>query len=172
MTLHARLQRFDRTRQHLMEEMSTLDAARLNATPMPGKWSILQIVEHLVVAERAVFLGLPNPLDLVARTRGVGHHLRYALVMSVLSLGVPVRVPSPTMVPRGGHELGALGRMWDENQLWLRRVAERLGSEVARAAVLVHPIAGPLTVAQGVRMGHVHVDGHIRQIRQRQRLLR
>ena len=171
MTLHARLQRFDRTRQHLMEEMSTLDAARLNATPMPGKWSTLQIVEHLVVAERAVFLDLPNPSDLVARTRGLGHHLRYALVMSVLRLGVPVRVPSPTMVPRGSHELCALGCMWDENQLWLRTVAERLGSEVVRAAVLVHPIAGPLTVAQGVRMGQVHVDGHIRQIRQRLRLL-
>ena len=171
MTLDARLQRFDRTRQHLMAEMAALDAARLQATPIPGKWSILQIVEHLVVAERAVFLGLPDPSRLVAGTRGLGHHLRYALVMSVLRLGVPVRVPSPAMSPRGGRELGDLVRMWDENQQWLRTVAAGLGSAVERAAVLAHPIAGPLTVGQGVRMGQVHVDGHIRQIRQRQRLL-
>ncbi len=171
MTLDARLKRFDHTRQHLMAEMATLDAARLNATPISGKWSILQILEHLVVAERAVYLGLPNPADLVSRTRGVPHHLRYALVMGVLRLGVPVRMPSPTMAPRGGRDLGDLVRMWDENQHWLRAVAERLGAAVDHAAVLAHPIAGPLTVGQAVRMGQVHVNGHIRQIRQRLRLL-
>jgi hypothetical protein len=37
--------------------------------------------------------------------------------------------------------------------------------------VFEHPIAGPLTVSQAVRMGQVHVDGHVRQIRRLRRLL-
>ncbi len=171
MTLEARLRQFDETRRGLMGEMAALNLAMLQATPIPGKWSILQILEHLVVAERAVFQGLPDPSGLVAGARGLRHHLRYALVMSVLRLGVPVRVPSREMAPRGGRELSELARMWDDNQQWLLTVAARLGSAVERAAVLAHPIAGPLTVVQGVRMGQVHVDRHIRQIRQRQRLL-
>jgi hypothetical protein len=39
------------------------------------------------------------------------------------------------------------------------------------AAVFDHPIAGPLTVSQAVRMGQVHVEGHVRQIRRLRRLL-
>ena len=30
--------------------------------------------------------------------------------------------------------------------------------------VFVHPVAGPLTVAQAIRLGQIHLDVHARQI--------
>lgn len=171
MRLEERLQAFNQMRGALLDEMEAMDPTALAAKPLAGKWSVLEIIEHLVLAERAVFKGLADPSRLIARERGVGNYVRYQIVMFILKSGIRVRVPSPTMVPQGNRSIAELRRLWDENQTWLRLSIAHLGPKGIRGAVLEHPVAGPLTVAMAVRMGQVHVDGHVRQIRALQRLL-
>jgi hypothetical protein len=171
MTLKNRLQAFDDTRRGLLDEMEALDPALLVAKPIAGKWSMVEIIEHLVLAERAVFKGLPDPSRLVERHRDLGNRVRYVLVLFILTSGIPVRTPSSAMVPQGERGLAELRRLWDESQRWLRSCIAHLGPEAGRKAVFEHPIAGPLTVSQAVRMAQVHVDGHVRQIRRLRRLL-
>lgn len=171
MRLERRLQAFNAARGALLDEMEALDPDRLVAKPLAGKWSILEIVEHLVLAERAVFRGLPDPSLLVGNERGLGHRVRYLLVMFVLKAGIRVRVPARAMIPRGDRTLAELRRLWDENQAWLRLCIDRLGPDGIGRAVLVHPVAGPIDVTQALRMGQVHLNVHVRQIRALQRLL-
>jgi hypothetical protein len=171
MTLEKRIQAFDDTRRGLLDEMEALDPALLVAKPVAGKWSMIEIIEHLVLAERAVFKGLPDPSRLVENRRDLGHRGRYLLVMFILTSSIRVRVPSPAMVPQGDRGLAELRRLWDESQRWLRSCIAHLGPGAGGKAVFEHPIAGPLTVSQAVRMGQVHVEGHVRQIRRLRRLL-
>jgi DinB superfamily len=166
-----RLQTFNQKRGALLNEMGTLDPDKLVAKPLAGKWSILEIIEHLAIAERAVLQGLPEPSRLNARERRLKHRFSYAIVMFVLKFGVPVQVPSPAMLPRGDRSLAELRRLWDENQEWLRAYIDSLDSKGFRRAVFEHPVAGPLTVEQAVHMDQVHFDTHVRQIRRLQRLL-
>ena len=171
MTLEGRLRAFDAARCALLDELGSLEPAVLTAKPLPGKWSILEIVEHLVLAERAVFKGMPAPSRLEAGDRWIGNHVRYLLVTFILKAGIPVRAPSRKMLPQGGRSFAELRRMWDENRAWLLSVLDGLGPEGLEKAVFEHPVAGPLTVEQSVRMVQVHFDGHVKQIRTRQRLL-
>ena len=171
MTLDKQLQAFDDTRRRVLDELEALDPALLVAKPIAGKWSMIEIVEHLVLAERAVFKGLPAPSRLEEKHRDFGNRVRYALVLFILTSGIPVRTPSNAMVPQGGRGLSELRRLWDESQQWLRSCIAHLGPGAGQKAVFEHPIAGPLTVSQAVRMGQVHVDGHVRQIRRLRRLL-
>jgi hypothetical protein len=171
MRLHQRLRAFNDRRGVLLDEMASLDPASLVAKPLPGKWSILEILEHLVLAERAVLQGLPDPVRLIERKRTLKHRVRYVLVMFVLKFGIPVEVPSPAMVPCGRRGLAELRRLWDENQAWLRAYVDRLDRKGVRRAVFEHPVAGPLTPEQAVHIDQVHLDTHIRQIRRLQRLL-
>ena len=171
MRLDKRLQSFNERRGALLDEMGTLDAATLVAKPLAGKWSILEIIEHLVLAERAVLQGLPEPSRLTERERRLKHRLTYVIVMFVLKYGIPVQVPSPAMVPQGNRSLGELRRLWDENQAWLRAYIGRLDRQGLSRAVFEHPIAGPLSVEQALHMDQVHLDTHVRQIRRLQRLL-
>ena len=76
MRLEQRLQAFIAARGALLDEMGELDPDLLVAKPLAGKWSILEIIEHLVLAERAVFRGLPDPSQLVGNERGMGHRVR------------------------------------------------------------------------------------------------
>ena len=171
MRLDKRLQAFNEKRRALLDEMGALDPATLVARPLAGKWSMLEIIEHLVLAERAVLQGLPELSQLREQERRLKHRFSYAIVMVVLRCSIPVRVPSPAMIPQGDRSLGELRRLWDESQEWLRAYIDRLDRRGFRRAVFEHPVAGPLSVKQALHMGQVHLDTHIRQIRKLQRLL-
>jgi len=169
--LDRRIRDLARTRAALLDSLQGLSPDQLAATPRPGKWSILEIVEHIALAEREVLQGLPDPALLVERPRRPRHRVRYLIVLSVLKSRIPVRVPSRTMVPKGGRSLGELRQLWDESQEWLQAYAGQLDSRGLRRAVFVHPVAGPLTLEQAVRMNQIHIAGHARQIEALRRLL-
>src|SRR5678815_3912745 len=113
--LQQRLRALDERRRALLDEVEALSDERLTAKPVPGKWSILEIVEHLVLAERDVLQNLPEPAQLVDRPRHLKARVGYPLVMFVLKHGIPAKVPSPRMLPTGSASLAALRGQWDEN---------------------------------------------------------
>ena len=171
MRLDERLQAFNAKRNAFLDEMETVEPAKLLARPLPGKWSMLEIIEHLVLAERSVFQGLPEPSRLTARPSRLKDRFRYFTVMFVLRNGIRVQVGTPAMLPQGGRDLAELRRLWDENQAWLRACLDSLDAEGIARAILEHPQAGPINMKQAVAMSQAHLDTHIRQIRVRQRLL-
>jgi hypothetical protein len=159
------LEAIDTSRCALLDELGILDGGTLAARPLPGKWSILEIVEHLVLAEREVLQKLPRPSELVELRRGLSSHFTYPMVMLVLRWGIPVKAPSPGMIPIGTSSLPELRRQWDESQRWLRAYVTGLDRHGIGRAVFQHPVAGPLTVQQAVHMGQLHILAHTRQIR-------
>lgn len=171
MNLTRRLQAFDDRRNALLDEMGALEPDKLLARPIPGKWSILEIVEHLVLAERVVLQGLPEPSQLKVRKPRPKQRIRHLIVLFVLRTGIPVGVASPAMNPQGGHDLAELRRLWDENKAWLLACIDHLGPQGIHKAVLKHPIAGPISIPQAVVMSRIHLERHIGQIRRLQKLL-
>ena len=164
-TLQTKVQDWGDLRFKVMDEVQELSPERLVARPLPGKWSVIEIVEHLVRADRDVLQDLPSVADLVDRRRGLKDRVRYPLVMLVLACHIPVQVPSPRMMPQGGATLPDLRRQWEEIHQWLRSYAEGLDRHALARAVFAHPVAGPLTLEQVMRMGGLHVATHNRQIR-------
>ena len=152
-------------RRKLLVEVESLSQESLIAKPLPGKWSILEIVEHLVVGDREILQGLPNPSALVERPRRLKDRAGYRMVMFVLACHIPAKVPSPRYLPQGQASLADLRRDWDEIQQWLRSFVGRLDQGAPDKAVFGHPIAGPLTMAQAFDMGKLHLATHTRQIR-------
>lgn len=165
-----RLRSFRARRDVLLDELASLDEAALMARPAPGRWSIMEIVEHMVVAERDVFGAFDSNGPRRHRARTLRHRFAYVLVMAILRFGVPVRVPSAAMLPQGGRNLAELRAMWDENHAWMERYLAEYDEAASRSAVFRHPVAGPLTADQAMRMARVHLERHIGQIRRILRL--
>lgn len=161
----------DRQRSALLDELGDWEPDLLRAHPLPGKWSILEIVEHLVLAERDV-LGGPDRGPYAPSPRTLQHRAAYPFVMLLLRSPIPVPVPGAEMIPTGEPALHELRPMWDANHAWLRAFLEELESGSTKLALLRHPVAGPMTVDQGIRMLDVHQRRHIRQIRRLQQSLR
>lgn len=164
-SVHHHLEKLEATRRALLADLQELPPARLSARPRPDKWSILEIVEHLVLAERAILQEMPDATALVARPRTVAHHVKYWVVLAVLRFSIPVKVPAPGMHPRGRSTLAELAQQWDANSQWLHAYAASQDAHGLRLAVFTHPIAGPLTLPQTLRTAAYHVAVHAAQIR-------
>lgn len=154
----------DSRRNALLDELASLTPENLARRPVPGKWSILEIVEHLVISEREVVRFPAGP----ARPRRLKHRFAYWAVFFVLRFRVRVKVPSPKMLPQGEWSLSEARRQWDENLAQIRAYAAGLGHPELRRAVFRHPVAGPITLGQALTLGLLHLEDHTRQIRRLQ----
>lgn len=163
-TLHERLHRIETKRQQLLTRAGAMEAERLTARPRPEKWSTLEILEHLVLAERDVFGDLTAAAPRQPRRRRVRDHLRFVVVMVVLRFDIPVRAPSRAMLPTGARTLDDLRQAWEAHHGQLRALIERGDRTLTRGAIFRHPVAGPLTLRQALLMLEVHLDRHTRQI--------
>jgi hypothetical protein len=164
MRLHRRIRQLCATRAALLDRLRLAAPAHLLARPRPDGWSILEILEHLVLAEQAVLQDWPDFAELTGKERTLGNRLRYLLVMLVLKARIRVRVPSRKMVPVGGQTFAELEERWKKSEAWLQAYVAQLDANGLQKAVFRHPVAGPVTVAQAIRMNLVHVRIHRRQI--------
>ena len=167
-SLHARLDRIEAKRSALLERLAGTKSTRLSTPARPGGWSILEIVEHLVRAEDAVLGELDDAgavADRPAHRRTLRQRLLHLVVLLVLRFRIPVSAPSRAMLPRGGASLESLRRRWEANHRQLREVVDRLGASGAGRAIFHHPVSGPITTRQALRLLEIHLDRHLGQIR-------
>ena len=161
---HHPIQSLDDRRLALLQSLEGLAAEELQARLRPGAWSVLEILEHVVVAERVILQGLPDQTDLVDRPRSLRHRIKYPLVWLVLRLAIPVKVPSKRMLPAGQRTLADLREEWDQHLRWLRAFEAEQSADAQRRALFVHPVAGPISLLQALRMDLLHLRIHSRQI--------
>ena len=88
--LTKRLRALDHLRASLLDEVSALDPAHLTAGPVPGRWSFLEVAEHLAFAEREVMNGVSDASRLPAWNRTLANRLGFFLVRLILRFPVPV----------------------------------------------------------------------------------
>ena len=125
----------------------------------------MQVIQHLVKAELSVLANLPDPSLLMHKPRGILAQLGYLVVIWVLKWGLPVPVPKPAMTPDGHQSSLSVRRVeWDRNTKWLQPYLDGLTPATAMRAVFRHPVTGPLTPDRALRLAHLHLDTHIRQI--------
>ena len=163
--LRETLDTYDQNRRALLADLEGLSSEQIRRKPGPDNWSLLEIVQHMVLSEREVLEYLPEPKELIDRHRGLRARLAYVLVLMVLKWHLPVPVPSDGMVPDGNTSLSELRQQWDENIGWLRDYLDSVRPADLARAVFRHPVAGPLTVTQAARIAKLHFDAHHRQIR-------
>lgn len=164
MTIDHQLRSIEAKRARLIELVSGIEPARLAAHPRPDKWSIQEIVEHLVLSEVGVFGDFAQLGQQTPRPRRTRDRILYLVVMFILRLDIPVRVPSPAMSPKGGLSLADARVQWEANHDRLRAWVMTSDQSLLNLPLFRHPVAGPMTTAQSLRMLEVHLDRHGRQI--------
>ena len=166
--LKGQLDSLDSDRRALLAELERLPTEILEKKPNSDTWSILEIVEHMILAERNILCGLPPIDQLSERQPDLRGRMIYPIVMAILRFRIPVKVPSRAMLPRGESSLLELRSSWDTNVSWLRGYIDGLGPEEHRRAVFAHPVTGPIDTIQCLRMARYHFNTHRQQIRCRQ----
>jgi hypothetical protein len=158
-----RLVALDRARHTFLAPVSEASAAQLRFRPAPGAWSMLDVTEHLVLAEEKSLLGMlkgPPPGMTVTPIA----HVRMVLVRLVMKTDLRIKVPVARVIPEGTASLQELESRWGESQRGLAAFLDSIPGADAGAARFRHPIGGWVTADAGVAFLADHIGHHARQV--------
>jgi DinB superfamily len=149
----------EEARRALIHKVRGLEPERLNHKPGPDRWSILEDFQHLVLAEQRTSLKARSVLDSETRKPGM-----FEIVLQVLDHDTVVDVPDPGMIPDGNATLESLIADWDNSRINLFKFLESCGPEDLERPVSRHPVTGPITVVECLRLIDSHFHHHRRRI--------
>jgi hypothetical protein len=158
-----RLAVLDRARRSFLDSVLAADAAQLRFRPAPGAWSMLDVTEHLVLAEEKSLLGMLKGPPAGTTVTPMAH-LRMGLVRLVMKTDIRIKVPVARVVPEGRATLQELETRWSESRRGLKLVLDPISGADADAARFRHPIGGWVSAGQGVAFLADHIGHHERQV--------
>ena len=154
-------------RQDFIETAKGLSHAQSRWSP-DGKWSIAQIVEHVVWADQGMMVGTFRALEDHMSGRGMRkednpHHGLALKEVIARTWHGPVKAPS-SVEPHWGGPLSYWLTQLHANRTLLSEFVLLVGDRDVEDMVFPHGISGPVNVHQLIEFVRFHLDHHRRQI--------
>ena len=157
----------EKDREEIISLINKLDDQKLNFKPAPGKWSILQILFHIIKAEHLTIISLKNSIgnkkDL--KKSSLGAAMRSSLLN--ISLRSSIKIKSPDILKKvpETYDIEQLKKKWTTLRSELNKILNGAEEEVLNKYVFKHPYAGRLNFTQSIEFLYEHVKHHKRQIK-------
>jgi len=154
-------------KNEIINNFNTLSENQLNFKPGENKWNLLQVVEHLTLAETEslnyVNKKILDPSTLLAAN--LGSKFRFWLLKTTFSL--PIKIKNrPTMVtPTNSPDYKNVLLRWDIVRSALQQLIDEQSDKILEKLIYKHPVAGRLTAYQMVYFFEDHIKHHQKQIK-------
>ncbi|MFL5515976.1 MAG: DinB family protein [Gemmatimonadales bacterium] len=162
--LGRRMERLERGRAALLEQVAPMSPDQLTTRPAAGGWHVLDVVQHVIIVEELVLRALatrPGPLPLADRLRS---GLRLTALRIYLRAGGRLRTPTPAILPQGSVPLDELRARWERVRAGYASALAAFGPADLARPMMKHPIVGKLTPKQTLTFLDTHLAHHGRQI--------
>ena len=156
-------------RKSILDSLRHLTADQLNKTPGPGKWSVSQILSHLITAERMSIMYMQKKIQGIKLAVDTGfweeikiNLLKVSQRLPGLKFKVPQRVMENTMFY---SDLATIIHEWDLVRGELKLLLEKIPDQYVNRSVYRHPFAGYLNIRQALIFFREHIIHHTSQIK-------
>ncbi|MEL7020174.1 MAG: DinB family protein, partial [Bacteroidota bacterium] len=162
-----RLERMDNHLRLLFKELESYSESKLNETPQPDKWSVFQVLHHLIRVERGSLQYVNKKLSHQPELKKAG--IQTAMRTAALSVfaGVPIKIKAPTAV---GSNLPPHSTFWEIVKLYkesrheLHTFFADVPAELLNKEVYKHPLVGRMTLVGMLSFFEAHFFRHRKQI--------
>ncbi len=162
------LDALDARRAEFLAGLDSIPPEQLSQAPSSKAWSPLQIGEHLLATERGLAHVTGRQIEKGEDRRRFGDPSERSVEGLLQAMRTPAKfkVPAGTGLPdpTGETTLPELRQAWAETAERWRSVAGTLPPGLADEGLVMHPVAGPMTVAQTVRFLESHIEHHQHQL--------
>ncbi|MCC9137772.1 DinB family protein [Pontibacter silvestris] len=165
--------KLEKSRNRLFDELDGLEGEMLNTPPAEGKWSINQIIAHLMLVEKLSVdyiqhkIEKKQPLPLSS----FSNSCKSLLMKAVLQSGIKFKAPESVASVPATATLSSLRNQWDEERFRLEDVLTDLPHNLFDKCLFKHPYAGPLSITQTLIFFQDHFNHHLRQIQHQKQVL-
>ena len=162
--------KLQRSLNQLFVELSDVPEDLLNQKPSSEQWSVLEVMHHLMMAEKGSLAYLNKKIKYLNEKRpaksGITEMLRsFALTGFLRS---PIKAKSPKKIAEfpDGLNFADTQQDWWQLRSDLDQFLENLPNDVLKLAIYKHPLAGRLNIYQCLNFFQAHFDRHRGQIRE------
>lgn len=164
------LRQFDRLetqRANLLKLVAPLSSEQLTAHP-EGKWSIAQILSHLIASEQLSVKYLNKKILGINESPQTGIREELVMIMLTISQRFPFRFKAPKVVVENTtpyQTLDQFKKAWEKTRGEMHALLSRFNHDQLKRKVYKHPIAGMLNIQQAVQFFQEHITHHTPQIK-------
>lgn len=159
--LHERL---DGGLERMLTDLRGMSERQRRFRPGGEAWSPTQVSHHLLLAQRGTVGAIERLRGKRARRRTLVNRLGHQAVRLVLWAGIRVKNPAPSATPDPSVTFDELEPEWAGERSRLRQLLEATDEGALGEAGFMHPVAGPLTVAESLTFLATHCEHHLRQL--------
>jgi uncharacterized damage-inducible protein DinB len=164
--LQRRFDRLEAGRRALLDSLAGLDEERLRRQPGEGRWSIIQVLGHLTLAEEATLAYLRKKMQDPSSIPAAGFTSLARLVIVAAVLRSPLRRQAPALTadPPASRSLSEARRHWDRVRADWAAFLQSFPPDLLGRAVFRHPFAGRMSIAHTLGFMNEHLRHHAKQI--------
>ena len=154
-------------RKNLLTEIQSINAEKLNHRTN-NKWSISEIVGHLVTAERLSVGYINKKINAINEVDNTGLVGEIKLLVFILSQRLPIKYKAPANLgdkPKSYPDLATLENDWVETRQEMKKLLEGFPSTGLKKEIYRHPVMGRSNIGQALIFFREHIIHHYPQIR-------
>ena len=154
-------------RLNLLGSLHNISPERLNNQP-EGKWSINQVIAHLVTAEKLSVMYLAKKIQGINDTENTGLIEDLKMVALIISQRLPFKFKAPKVVVENtsaSTDLDHLEKEWEEVRNSLKHLLDKIEDHQIKRKIYKHVRAGKLNIHQALIFFREHTIHHQPQIK-------
>ena len=158
--------RIEEQKSDILSLYDSLSTEQLRYNPEPGKWNLLQVIRHLVTAEKQSLIYIQRKLarqETVDAT-GKGAAFRHLILRIALWLPIKFKAPKIADVSEDYPDYETMKQEWNEVRSEFQEIIENSDDAVLAKALYRHPRAGLLNIKQALQFIGIHVSHHQKQM--------
>lgn len=156
----------EKSRIELFNKLDKLDASKMNKQPDANSWSVVQVMDHLTLAERNSLLYMTKKLSVTNQFDKANFKTSVRLFLLKSALKLPVKWKAPKIVADAHNDknYAEAKAAWIEVRNGIAAFLEKFPEEHLESELFKHPTAGKFTVVQALNFMHTHFGHHLPQI--------
>jgi len=166
--LHKLYHKIELQRNQLLQSLQTLPGEKLNYH-LSGKWSINQIIAHLITAENLSIQYLNKKILGINEVKDSGFVEELKMVLLVASQRMPLlKFKAPKFVVErtpGETEINKLADEWDKTRAELKNILDHLPDQYLNRKIYKHVRVGMLNIQHALKFFHEHIAHHTPQVK-------
>lgn len=155
-------------RSNLLNLIVNITHEQLHAHP-EGKWSIAQILSHLIASEHLSVKYLNKKMLGIHEAPQTGLVEEIKMIALIVSQRTPfIKFKAPKVLAENTHVYQTaeqLKEAWNTNRLELKDVIARFQDDQLNRKIYKHPIVGMLNIKQALQFFREHINHHTPQVK-------
>lgn len=164
--LEKQFRQLEEERKKLFAELKNYNDDIINKKPAPEKWSVAEVIAHLITAEEMSLKYLMKKSQDTSREgkEGLKHKWRWLLVQIVFTFNIKFKAPEIVAPKLEYQSLANLEMQWQQLREQTRSKLQELSEEETRKTLWRHAIAGKMNLYHMMQFFGVHSRRHQKQI--------